>query len=46
MAKHPESPLVIAREFTDEVKAIFGEELVAVILYGSAAGATTYLSTW
>lgn len=40
MAKHPESPMVIAREFTEEVKAIFGEELVAVILYGSAAGAT------
>ncbi|HOT97028.1 MAG TPA: hypothetical protein PLN61_10355 [bacterium] len=38
MAKHPESPMVIAGEFTEEVKTIFGEELVAVILYGSAAG--------
>lgn len=37
MAKKPDSPLSIAEEFAGDVKAIYGEELVSVILYGSAA---------
>jgi predicted nucleotidyltransferase len=37
MAKHNDSPLALAGEFAEDVKDIFGAELVAVILYGSAA---------
>ncbi|HOZ20551.1 MAG TPA: hypothetical protein PLO28_02140 [bacterium] len=36
MAKKLDSPQNIANEFTEDVKEIYGEELVAVILYGSA----------
>lgn len=37
MAKYEDSPLELAGEFAAEVKSIYGEELIAVILYGSAA---------
>ncbi len=36
MAKKLDSPQNIANEFTEDVKAIFGEELISVFLYGSA----------
>ena len=36
MAKKLDSPQSITSEFTEDVKDIYGEELVAVILYGSA----------
>jgi hypothetical protein len=37
MAKNPDSPLVLAEEFATDVKAIYGDDLVSVILYGNAA---------
>jgi predicted nucleotidyltransferase len=36
MAKKLDSPQSIANEFTEDVKAIYGADLVAVMLYGSA----------
>lgn len=40
MAKIPSSPEEIMQEFAGDVKNIFGDELVAVILFGSGAAGT------
>ena len=39
MSKAPKDPKEIFQEFTDECKALFGGDLVSIILYGSATGA-------
>ncbi len=38
MGKGPEKPELIFPQFTADYRGIFGEELVAIILYGSGAG--------
>ncbi len=40
MAKIPHSPQEITEEFAIDVKEIYGDELIAVILYGSGAAGT------
>ncbi|MDZ7264147.1 MAG: nucleotidyltransferase domain-containing protein [candidate division KSB1 bacterium] len=37
MAKIPKEPQTIFEEFTNDFKNIYGEDLIAIILYGSAA---------
>lgn len=39
MSKAPRDPKEIFQEFMDECKALFGEDLVSIVLYGSATGA-------
>ena len=38
MAKVPKDPKEIFQEITDDYKSAFGDDLVSIILYGSAAG--------
>jgi predicted nucleotidyltransferase len=38
MGRHIHDPKTIFSEVTTDYKAVFGEELVAIVLYGSAAG--------
>lgn len=38
MSRIPEDPKEIFNEFVSDYKAIYGDELVSIILYGSAAG--------
>ena len=38
MSKTPKDPKEIFQELTDDYKDCFGNELVSIILYGSAAG--------
>ena len=38
MAKNPKDPKTIFPEITDDYKALFGDDLVSIILYGSATG--------
>ena len=38
MAKAPNDPKEIFQDFTDDCKALFGEDLISIILYGSATG--------
>ncbi|MBW1779447.1 MAG: hypothetical protein JRL30_01795 [Deltaproteobacteria bacterium] len=38
MAKHPKDPRTIFPDITGDYKALFGDELVSIILYGSATG--------
>ena len=38
MAKHPEDPRTIFPDIIDDYKTLFGEDLVSIILYGSATG--------
>ena len=38
MSKAPENPKEIFQEITDDYKAVFGNDLVSIILYGSATG--------
>ena len=38
MSRIPKDPRDIFRELTDDYKDCFGDELVSIILYGSAAG--------
>jgi len=42
MTKHPDTPLQIAHDFTEDAKNIFGDDLVALFLYGSAARGAWY----
>jgi predicted nucleotidyltransferase len=38
MARHIQDPTTIFPDITDDYKAIFGDDLVSIILYGSATG--------
>lgn len=38
MAKVPRDPKEIFQEITEDYKALFGDDLISIILYGSAAG--------
>lgn len=38
MAKAPNDPKEIFQDFTDDCKGLFGDDLVSIILYGSATG--------
>jgi len=38
MAKAPNDPKEIFQDFTDDCKSFFGDDLVSIILYGSATG--------
>lgn len=38
MAKAPNDPKEIFQDFTDDCKSLFGDDLVSIILYGSATG--------
>ncbi|MBW1680924.1 MAG: hypothetical protein JRF59_11690 [Deltaproteobacteria bacterium] len=39
MGKGPKDPMAVAEAFCGEARGIYGEDLVSVVLYGSAAGA-------
>ena len=42
MAKIPRNPSDIFDEFTQSMKSVFGDELISIILYGSAATGNYY----